>query len=124
MVDQQFVRRDETPQPVRVIPRAEVVKLSFCVAFFAGEFVMVGVVGDELKLAAPGIIIGFGFDVADRIGDCRGGLEVVREVVEDASGSGGPKVAAGDRSPLKKTYSDFKVPRRSDSATMPGVMYQ
>jgi len=72
------VRRDEPRQPVRVIACSEVVEAGF-VAFFAGEFVVVGVVVDELKLAAPGVVVGFGLDVAQRVGDDRRGLEMVRE---------------------------------------------
>src|SRR5512135_2260367 len=55
------VWRNEPAQAVRVVASAEVVEAGFCIAFFAGEFVMVGVVGDELKFSAPGVIIGFGF---------------------------------------------------------------
>jgi len=32
------------------------------VAFFAGEFVVVGVVVDELEFAAPGVIVRLGLD--------------------------------------------------------------
>jgi len=51
------VRRDESAQPIRIIPCSEVVEAGFGVAFFAGESVMVGVVVDEPKLAALSKII-------------------------------------------------------------------
>src|SRR5713226_3025892 len=58
------VRRDEPPQAVGVVSGSEVIQASLTIAFFAGELVMVGIVVDELKLAAPGIIVRFRFDVA------------------------------------------------------------
>jgi hypothetical protein len=82
-------------EPVRVIPCPEVVEACFEVAFFAGEFVVVGVVVDELQFSAPGVIIRFGFDHAGRIGDHRRGLEMVREVIEDAA-CAGSAVTAGN----------------------------
>src|SRR5258708_32857096 len=51
------VRRDEASQSVGVIARAEVVKPGFRVPFFAGKFVMIIEVVDELEFSAPGIIV-------------------------------------------------------------------
>jgi hypothetical protein len=55
------------------------------VAFFAGEFIVIGVISEELELATPGVVIGFGFDVAHSVGDHRRGLEMVREVIRHGS---------------------------------------
>jgi len=71
------------PELVGVIPCAEVIEAGFGVAFFAGELVVVRIAVGELQFAAPGIIIRLGFDVAGGIGDYRGGLEIVREVIRD-----------------------------------------
>jgi hypothetical protein len=39
------------------MPCSEIIEVGFGVAFFAGEFVVVGVVREELEFAAPGIKI-------------------------------------------------------------------
>ncbi len=63
------VRGDEPSQSIRVIPCAEIVETGLCVPFFAGELVIVRVVVDELQLATPWVIVGFGFDGARGIGN-------------------------------------------------------
>ena len=102
-------RRDESPQPIRVIPRAEVIEAGFGIAFFAGEFVVVGVVGDELQLAAPGVIIRVGHDHASGIGNDRSGLQMVREVIEHAARAVDP-VAAGHALAVKEDIFAFDGP--------------
>ncbi len=67
---------------------------------------MVGIVVDELKLAAPGVVIGFGLDVAQRVGDDRRGLEMVREVVEDSAGRN--EIAAGDAFAVEEDIFGFQ----------------
>jgi hypothetical protein len=49
---------NKSRQTTRVVPCPEVVEAGFDVAFFASEFVIVGVVVDELEFAAPGVIVG------------------------------------------------------------------
>jgi len=48
---------------------------------------MVGIVVDELKLAAPGIEIGFTLDVSRGVGNDRSGFEMIREIVKNAIGA-------------------------------------
>jgi hypothetical protein len=62
---------------------------------------VVGVVVGELKLTAPGIIIRFGFDYTCRVGNDRRGLQMVREVIEDAA-CAVDSVAAGNALAVKE----------------------
>lgn len=79
---------------------------------------MIGVVRDELKFSAPRVEIGFALDVSQRIGNHRGGFEVVGEIVESAV-----RALAGD--PLTVEEDVFvRFPLRSLSPTIPGVIYQ
>jgi len=92
------VRRREPAKARPEVPSAEVVEVRFGVAFFAGEFVVLGAgVEDGTTFAAVGVEVGV---VAQRgrrlargdLGDGAGGAEMVGEIVEGVVG----RVAAGD----------------------------
>jgi len=65
------------------MPCPEVIQPGFTVSFFASELVMIRVVVDELKFAAPGIIIGVGFDGSCGVGDDRSGLQMIGKIIEN-----------------------------------------
>lgn len=88
----------EPAEPIRVVPCAEVVQAGFGVAFFAGKFVVVRVAVDDLKFAAPGVVIRFGFRNSSGIGDHGRAVHKVSEVIEDAAG----RIAAGNALAVKE----------------------
>jgi hypothetical protein len=51
------------------------------------NLLVVGIVRDELKLAAPWIVVRFGLDHTSRIGDHRSSLQVIREIIENSIGA-------------------------------------
>ena len=75
------VRRNPSSQSVRIMPRPKIIESSFSIAFFAGEFVMIGIAIEELKFPTPRIVIRFRFGSANRIGDHRCGFQMIREIV-------------------------------------------
>ena len=58
------IRSDKPPQPIRVIPCPKIIKPGFAIPFLTREFVMIGIVIDELEFAAPRIEVRFGLDDA------------------------------------------------------------
>ena len=93
-------------QAIRVIPCSEIVESGFKVVLLACKFIVVRVVVDELKLAAPGVIIRLGLDHPGGIGDHRRGPQMVRKVIEHAARAG-RAVAAGYTLAIKENVFRF-----------------